>query len=115
MSRLIWPLIASLGFALVGCNPAEHTISNEEPVKPAASAPTPAPKGAPAVNQANTQGGNGGDVQIYGMGAGAATPVTGGENLGGGGGGVQSAAKDQAKRVAGKSGGSSLDQLPADN
>lgn len=112
MKRL---LIPALALTLIGCNPAEHAPNAEESTKPATSAATPAaPKPAPAVNQAAPapQGGN--DIQIHGMGAGAATPVTGGTSLDGGGSGVGAAAKDQARRVAGSAGGSSLSQMPTE-
>lgn len=112
MKRLLAPALALI---VVGCNPAEHTPNAEEPTKTAATTAAPAPKPAPPVNQAAPapQGG-GSDIQIHGMGAGAATPVTGGTSLDGGGSGVGAAAKDQAKRVAGSAGGSSLSQMPTD-
>ena len=95
--RSLAPLLAVL--AVAGCvNPAEHLPTKEEPVAQPA-APAAAPSG-------------GVSVQIHGMGAGAAAPVTGSESvMGSGGGGVGQAAKEQARKAAATGGGSSLDQL----
>lgn len=111
--RFLPPLLATL--VLVGCvNPTEHLPAKEEALPPEAAAGqspvTPAPTAAPT-----TQPSSGDSVQIHGMGAGAAAPVTGGESvMGGGGGGVGQAAKAQAKKAASAGGGSPLDQLGQD-
>lgn len=114
MRPFLLSLCVLLSFAAVGCDPTQHTGTTEEK----SARPTGAigddlvKQPAPAQPQAPAAGGGSGDVQIHSMGAGAATPVTGTENLmGSGGGGVASAAKDQAKKVGGTA-GSSLDQLP---
>jgi hypothetical protein len=109
MKRLLIPCLA---LVMVGCNPAEHTATPEEPTKPVATTPAPqAQTTPPPVNQAAPAPQGGSDIQIHGMGAGAATPVTGGTSLDGGGSGVGQAAKDQARRVAGSAGSSSLGQM----
>ena len=91
-----------------GCNVNQHTPNVEEPMANAKVAPAAAPR---TPGSANSD-----PVQIHGMGAGAAAPVTGGQDLmGSGGGAAGQLAKDRAKRAAGSGGNSSLSQMPPDD
>lgn len=93
--------IALLALALcalaVGCKEKEEPLADP-------------PKGEQT--SAQPGGGGQGGIGIVSPAAGTSSPVTNSDSVAGaGGGGVGAAAKDQARRAAGKAGSSSLDQL----
>jgi hypothetical protein len=99
--RICWAVLLVCCLAL-GCKKADTDMVGASKTSPVASA-TPA-----------GGGGSGDSVNPMPTPAGGASPVTGGENLGGTGGGAGFAAKDMARRTANKASSSSLSQGDTD-
>jgi hypothetical protein len=103
MRPLHYLAVIVLGLTVLGCNSGDtkpEKASNEQPGS-TAKAPD---KGGPVDSE----------PYIVSPAAGGSSPVIGSDSIGGGGSGVGDAVKSRAKDVAGKAGGSSLDQLGGD-
>lgn len=103
MRPLHYLAVIVLGLIAFGCKSGDTNPEKASNEQPGGTAKAPN-KGGPVDSE----------PYIVSPAAGGSSPVIGADSVGGGGSGVGDAAKGKAREVAGKAGGSSLDQLGDD-